>query len=66
MGPVLTGHTISTTKNAFPGRFPTRHVTVGAGGDVAGGAAAGLGGHATRHRVQHQDDGVDQRWVGAD
>lgn len=44
----------------------TRHIAVRTGRDVARGAAAGLRRHAARHRVQHQDDGVDEGRVGAD
>lgn len=44
----------------------TRHIAVGTGGDVARRVAAGLRRHAARHRVQHQDDGVDEGWVGTD
>lgn len=44
----------------------TRDVAVRTGRDVARGAAAGLRRHAARHRVQHQDDGVDKGWVGTD
>lgn len=49
-----------------PSSLPTWHITVGAGRDVARRAAAGLGGHTAGHRVQDQDDGVDEGRVRAD
>lgn len=45
---------------------PTWHITVGAGRHIARRAATGLRGHAAGHRVQHQDDGVDEGWVRTD
>lgn len=58
---------LCTFVTTAPSSSPTWHVAVGAGGDVARRATAtGLRGHAARHGVQHQDDGVDEGWVRAD
>lgn len=56
----------SKKREPAPHERLTRHIAVGTGRDVARGAAAGLRRHAARHRVQYQDDGVDEGRVGTD